>query len=140
MSRFATKEELLSDASAARTKLERLLFSMPDEAKLVEVADGITTKDFLAHRTEWGRMMLRWYGEAVAGGSPAVPAEGHTWGTLKALNAEIQERFAGCPLEEVEREFRRVHDELFVVIADCSNEELFEKRSDDFTGTSDLAT
>ena len=140
MSRFATKEDLLSDASSARERLDRLLSAMPDEAKLVVIDDGMTAKDFIAHRMEWGRMMLRWYSEAAAGGSPVVPAENHTWGTLRALNAEIYDRYVDASLHDLESEFRSVHDELFVVIADCSDAELFEKHFYDFTGTSDLAT
>ena len=34
MSRFSTKEELLADATAARAKLEELLNTIPDSAKL----------------------------------------------------------------------------------------------------------
>ena len=58
MSRFATKEELLEDAAGALSKLNRLLATIPPRAKLDEVTDGMSTKDFLAHRTEWGRMAL----------------------------------------------------------------------------------
>ena len=140
MSRFATKEAMISDAAAARVKLDRLLVAMPDAAKLVEVVDGWTAKDLIAHRNEWGRMMLRWYTEARLGQTPAVPAEGHTWSTLNDLNAEIHARFSDETLIDVESEFRRVHDELFVVMEACTEDELFTKRSYSFTGTSDLAT
>ena len=54
MSRFATKEELLEDAAGALSKLNRLLATIPPRAKLDEVTDGMSTKDFLAHRAEWG--------------------------------------------------------------------------------------
>ena len=78
MSRFSSREELRADAENARTSLDTLLAAMPDDAKLAEATDGMTTKDFVAPRTEWGRMALSWYAQAKAGGSPAVPAEGHS--------------------------------------------------------------
>lgn len=140
MSRFATKEELLEDAAGALSKLNRLLATIPPRAKLDEVTDGMSTKDFLAHRTEWGRMALSWLDEARAGGSPSVPAEGYTWGQLEELNADIHERFAGIPLDEVQAAFEVVNDELFATISQCSDEELFTKKYYSFTGTSDLAT
>jgi len=140
MSRFDSKEALLADAATARLKLAGLLADLPDAAKLVEVTDGMTVKDFIAHRAEWGRMMLDWYGEAKAGGTPAVPARAHTWSQLPELNAEIHDRFSDARLADVERDFASVHDELFEVMEACSDDELFTKRYYSFTGTSDLAT
>ena len=141
MSRFQSKAELLEDASTAREKLERLLDRIPSDAKIDEIViDDLTVKDLLAHRTEWGRMALGWYGEARAGGDPAVPAEGFTWRQLPELNAEIHRRFADTSLPEVERSFTEVHDELLRVMAGCSDDELFTKHHYAFTGSSDLAT
>ena len=77
-SRFSTKEEILADASTARMKLEVLLEAIPAAAKPDPIVDGMSVKDFITHRTEWGRMMISWYNEAAAGGTPSVPAEGYT--------------------------------------------------------------
>lgn len=141
MSRFDTKDELLTDARTARAKLEALLERIPPDAKATEVViDDLTTKDLIAHRTEWGRMMLGWYAAATDGGIPAVPAEGYTWRQLPELNAEIRSRFADDDLGDVEAAFASVHDELDRTIAACSEEELFTKRYYSFTGSSDLAT
>ena len=136
MSRFESKEALLSDAATARRKLEGLLAGIPDTAKDVEVIDGMSVKDFVAHRTEWGRMMLDWYALAKTGEEPAVPARGYTWGQLPELNAVIHARFANAALADVEHEFVAVHDELFAVIDACSDDELFTKRYYSFTGLS----
>ena len=139
MSRFSTKEDLLADAAAARAKLDRLLDEIPGTAKLAPIVDGMSVKDFITHRTAWGRMMINWYNEAAAGGTPAVPAEGYTWGQLNELNAEIHTRFVDTPLSEAEARFTRTNDMLFRLIAACTDEELFEKRFYSFTGTTDLA-
>lgn len=140
MSRFTTKRELLDDVVKERTLLEELLATIPDELKQVEVIDGMTVKDFLAHRTEWGRMAIRWYEEAKAGGTPAVPTEDYKWNQLKELNADIHERFEDTPLRDVEAQFSNVHDRLYRLIEYTTEEELFTKKYYGFTGSSDLAT
>lgn len=140
MSRFNSKQELVDDAAKALTKLEELLASIPDEAKLAEVTDGMSVKDFLAHRTEWGRMMIRWYTEAKDGQSPAVPSEAFKWNQLKALNADIHDRYADIALDDATVAFDSVNTRLFGLIDGCSEDELFSKGVYAFTGKSDLAT
>lgn len=139
MSRFETKEELLADARESREKLERLLDEIPDDAKHAEVIDDLSVKDLLAHRTEWGRMMIDWYETASSGGSPDVPSAKYKWNQLDELNAGIYERFAETPFEEVEDSFESVHNRLFDLIESVSEEELFTKKYYDFTGSTDLA-
>lgn len=140
MSRFKSKQELIDDVVKERGLLETLLAQIPDEDKLVEVIDGMSVKDFLAHRTEWGRMAIRWYEEAKAGGTPAVPTEQYKWNQLKELNADIHERFKDTPLAEVEANFGSVHDDLYALIDGTTEEELFTKKYYGFTGSSNLAT
>lgn len=140
MARFATKGEFLDEITKERGKLNALLSEIPDERKGEEVVDGMSVKDFLAHRAEWGRMMIRWYTEAKAGGTPAVPTERYKWNQLKELNADIHRRFADTPLSEVVSEFDRVHNELYRIISGTTEEELFTKKYYPFTGASDLAT
>ena len=73
MSRFKSKQDFVDDIVKEYSKLDELLRAIPDEQKTVEVCDGMSVKDFLAHRAEWGRMFKRWYSEAKAGKTPAVP-------------------------------------------------------------------
>jgi hypothetical protein len=137
--RFSTKEEVLADASTARTKLEVLLEAIPAVDNLDPIVDGVSVKDFITRRTEWGRMMISWYNEVAAGGNPSVPAEGYAWRQLNELNAAIHRRFVDTPLDEAEAQFKRTNDELFRLIDTCSDVELFEKGTYSFTGTTDLA-
>lgn len=140
MGRFKSKDELVADISKERRLIAELLAKIPESAKVELVTDGLTTKDLLAHRTEWGRMMLSWYNEARAGGTPAVPSERYKWNQLKELNADIFERFRETPLADIEQAFSDVHDELNQAISKMSEAELFTKQYYGFTGTSDLAT
>lgn len=140
MSRFKTKQELLDEITKEREKLESLLAEIPKKEQTEVVTDNMSVKDFLAHRTEWGRMMLSWYDEAKKGITPKTPTEKYKWNQLKELNTEIYERFKDTPLAKVEKEFKAVHDALFKKIKSMSEKELFEKKYYDFTKTSDLAT
>lgn len=139
MVRATTKAQLLDEMTRERRKLDDLLASIPADRKLEEVADGLSVKDVLAHRTEWGRMLLGWYDEARAGGTPAVPSAEFTWRQLPELNAQIQRRFADVPLEQVESDFADVHDHLYSVVAAMDDDELFSARRYPFTGSTTLA-
>ena len=140
MSKFTSKQQFVDEIVKERTKLEDLLGQIPAEDKLIEVTDGMTVKDFLAHRTEWGRMMIRWLHEAREGKTPAVPTERFRWNQLKELNAEIHDRFELMSLDQVEREFNSVHDRLFQLVQTTTEDELFTKQYYTFTGSSDLVT
>ncbi|MFP4234662.1 MAG: ClbS/DfsB family four-helix bundle protein [Nitriliruptoraceae bacterium] len=139
MARATSKSQLLDEIARERRRLDDLLASIPADRKLEEVADGLSVKDLLAHRTEWGRMLLRWHDEARAGRVPAVPTPGFKWNQLPALNAQIQQRFADVPLERVEAEFADVHDRLYTVVEAMDEEELFGAHFYPFTGNTTLA-
>ena len=72
MSKFTSKQQFVDEVVKERSQLAGLLEQIPVEEKLIEVTDGMSVKDFLAHRAEWGRMMIRWLTEARAGARPAV--------------------------------------------------------------------
>ncbi|TVR29012.1 MAG: ClbS/DfsB family four-helix bundle protein, partial [Nitriliruptor sp.] len=57
MARATSKSQLLDEIARERCKLDDLLASIPPDRKLEEVAEGLSVKDLLAHRTEWGRML-----------------------------------------------------------------------------------
>lgn len=140
MSRFITKADFLADVDKERAAFEALLSDIPEDQKLVDVVDGMTVKDFIAHRAEWGKMMLGWLAAARAGEAPAVPSERYKWNQLKELNADIMERYAAVPLQTIERDFAQTHDELRRVIEATTEAELFTKQHYGFTGSSDLVT
>lgn len=139
MGRFTSKEQLLDEIDRERAALDGLLAEIPATRKLDEVVDGLSVKDLLAHRTEWGRMLLGWYAEAKAGGSPAVPSGQYKWNQLKALNAEIVTRYRDVPLATIEADFAAVHDEVRRTVEAMSQQELLEPDAYGFTGSSTLA-
>lgn len=127
MSRITTRKTLLDEISKERTKLEKLLDRIPKDRKTEEVCDGMSVKDFLAHRTEWGKMVLSWYKTVKAGKEPAVPHKDYKWNQLKELNAVIIEQYKDEKLEKIERDFKRVHNQLYKLAETATEKELFEK-------------
>jgi len=140
LSKFTNKDDFLAEVRKERDLFEDLLAQIPKNRKNLEVTDGMTIKDFLAHRTEWGRMMIRWYTEAAEGKTPAVPTEQFKWNQLKELNADIHRRFAKTSLVKIEAEFAAIHEKLYRMIEKMTDEELFTKKHYGFTGSSDLVT
>jgi hypothetical protein len=135
MSKFKTRQQLLDEITAERTKLEALLKQIPQDQKTVAVSDGMSVKDFLAHRTEWGKMVLSWYKEIKAGKTPHIPHQDYKWNQLKELNAVIFEQYKNTPLTTIERNFTRVHNQLYKLAETATEKELFEK----FIGNHGLA-
>jgi len=113
MSRWKSREQLLAEITKERAKFETLLADIPVNEKIKEVTDGMSVKDFLAHRTEWAKMMLSWHKDISAGKSPAVPHKDYKWNQLKELNAVIFEKYKDTSLKTIERNFKKVHDELY---------------------------
>ncbi len=139
MPKPTNKQELLAEIDKERAKLETLLAQIPRTKKNQEVVDGMSIKDFLAHRTEWGKMMLRWHDAAKAGEQPAVPHKDYKWNQLPALNAMIQKQYARVSLKKIEAEFAQVHDELRDRAAKMSEQELYERGYYPFTKTTNMA-
>lgn len=140
MSRFKSKKELVDDILKERELLKALLKEIPDSKKKVVITDGMSVKDFLAHRAEWGAMMIRWYTEAKKNKKPDVPTKEYKWNQLKELNAAVHKKYKSKSLADVERYFNRTHNKLFKLIERTTEKELFTKNHLNFTGSSDLAT
>lgn len=139
MAKPTNKTELLLEIAKERAAFELLLAEIPSAMRHKEVCDGMSVKDFLAHRAEWGAMMMRWYREAANGEQSAVPHKEYKWNQLPELNASIQKRYSRMSLKNVEQRFAGVHDELFELVSSMSNKELYEKGVYSFTKSSNLA-
>ncbi len=139
MPKPTNKSELLAEIQKERGKLESLLDSIPASKKHLEVCDGMSVKDFLAHRAEWAAMMMEWYAEAKAGREPKVPHEDYKWNQLPELNAQIQKTYVRASLKKMEAYFAESHDELFELASSMTNAELYDKGVYSFTKSTNLA-
>jgi len=83
------------------------------------------------------RAHLGWVAEADAGGSPAIPAPGHTWRTTPALNEELRLRARTDGWDAVVARFARSHGQVRTLIAG-SGDDLFDKRVVRWTGSTSV--
>lgn len=94
-----------------------------DEAFAGETRER-SIRDVLAHLLAWHLLFERWYDEGMRGGSPAMPAEGYSWGELDALNVALRDEWSATPLTDVEERLDASHLRLQAVLATHSDDQL----------------
>ncbi|MCL3860704.1 ClbS/DfsB family four-helix bundle protein [Actinotalea sp. K2] len=141
MPRATTRDELLASSDRAYTALATVLDRLPRTALQApfpfEDRDRCV-RDVLGHLHAWHLMMLGWYDEGSRGLRPAIPAPGHTWRTLPALNQEIWERYQEVDLSVVRADLDASHRQIQDLIGRHTDAELFTKRLYPWTGTTSL--
>ena len=139
--RATTREELLSSSDAGYVALGALLERLPDETLRAQFPfddRDRCVRDVLGHLHAWHLMTFGWHEEGLRGDRPAVPAPGHTWRTLPALNLEIWSRYQGVDLATVRADLDTTHRRLGDVITQHTDDELFTKGLYPWTGSTSL--
>ncbi|HEX5858495.1 MAG TPA: ClbS/DfsB family four-helix bundle protein [Microbacterium sp.] len=121
-----------------RGMVERLRGDGRAEAEFDGDARDRTVRDVLAHLHAWHLLLEDWYAEGMAGGTPAIPAEGYTWRDLDALNLVLRDRWAGSSLDAVAALLDESHARLQRMIAAHDDGELFDATAYPWTGGSEL--
>lgn len=139
MPRPKSKPELLEAASTNYDRLIELTRSV--DAKGATFPEGYlnrNVRDVLAHLHHWHLMFLEWYRVGMKGDKPEMPAQGYTWKTTPDLNRSIQAMYCEMELGTVRRKLTRTHRQLYKIIEQHSQEELFEKKRYKWTGSTSL--
>ncbi|MGC5221823.1 ClbS/DfsB family four-helix bundle protein [Micromonospora sp. DT81.3] len=97
-----------------------------------------SVRDVLAHLHAWHLLLGQWYADGMIGGSPAIPAEGYSWGELDDLNVALRDRWADADVEEVASLLEDSHARLQLLVAAHDDEELFNAEAYPWTRGSDL--
>lgn len=71
-------------------------------------------------------------------GKPDMPAKGYTWRTLPNLNRKIWQDYQDAALEEVKKKLDNSYQQVQQLIANHSSEELFQKKSYNWTRSTSL--
>lgn len=101
-----SKEELKTQSQKNYKKLTDLVNSYSKEELKKEFSEGKLNRnvsDVLAHLHEWHIMLLGWYKVGMQGEKPDMPAKGFTWKTLPELNREINAKYKGSELDEIQK-------------------------------------
>ena len=95
-------------------------------------------RDVLGHLHAWHLIVLGRYEEGLAGRHPAIPARGHTWSTLPALDAEIWQRCQGADLPTTRAALEASHGRVQELTQSHTDAELFTKKRYPWTGSTSL--
>ncbi|OJJ16787.1 hypothetical protein BKI52_33315 [marine bacterium AO1-C] len=141
MPRPKTKTELEELSQKNYDRLINFIDTFSPEKQQQTFPDGYLNRnirDVLGHLHHWHLMMISWYEVGMQGQKPPMPAEGYTWKTTSDLNKVIQQKYAATPLTEIRQLFAASHTRVLQLIAQHSNEELFEKKRYHWTGSTSL--
>lgn len=96
-------------------------------------------RDVIAHLYHWHLLMLDWYKVGMNGEKPAMPAKGYTWLTMPDLNKEIWKKYQELSLAASLKKLKKSHQMVSQIIANHTEEELFEKKRYKWTKTTSVA-
>jgi hypothetical protein len=145
MPRPTNKEELLEVAEKSFEKLsamtsENITFN-PDISQAGKEAHWGRDKnirDLLIHLYEWHKLLLNWVNENKNGNKINFLPEPYKWTTYGDMNVGFWEKHQTTTFEESVKLFTESHKLVIKLISELSNEELFEKKHYDWTGTTSI--
>lgn len=143
MSRPKTKGELINASSANFKNLGVYIENL--EANILsqnfETAGlNQNIRDVISHLYHWHKLFLQWYSEGMNGQKPEMPAKGYKWKDVPALNKKIWSIYQDNTLEEVVSLLEGSHNEIYKIIEQHTDRELFEKQKYAWTGSTSLGS
>ncbi|MEL7530301.1 MAG: ClbS/DfsB family four-helix bundle protein [Bacteroidota bacterium] len=141
MPRPKLKQELLDLSSKNQQKLLAYIDQLSLEQQERDFPPGTLNRnirDVLAHLHQWHLMMLDWYAVGMQGQKPVMPADGYTWRDTGKLNQKIWDLYQAISLAQIRAEFERSAQRVQKLILAHTDEELFEKKRYQWTGSTSL--
>lgn len=140
MPRPTNKAALMAAIDTEHAKLDQALKDLTNaQLSAVSPQTGWSIKDILAHLSEWEQMCLGWYQSGLAGKTPALPAEGYTWGQLPALNRAILDRYRMASPQAVLKRFGVSFRDIRKTVSALAERDLFTPKRFAWTGRNLLA-
>ncbi|MDO4782108.1 MAG: ClbS/DfsB family four-helix bundle protein [Capnocytophaga felis] len=143
MPRPQSKEELLFLAEENYQKLCKFIQKLPENQRTTEFPNGTMNRnirDVIGHLYHWHQLFLNWYVVGMKGDKPKIPKEGYTFADTPRLNKDIWEECQGVSLEKAIEFFEKSHQEVFKIIKNHTDEQLFTKKYYRWTGITSLGT
>ena len=135
--------ELLEQSQKNLDKLFEFIDGLEISQQNSEFPQGTMNRnirDVLAHLHHWHLLMLDWYRTGMAGDKPDMPAKGYTWKTTPELNKWIWEKYQSTRLDEARDYLKNSFRQIREIMETHSDEELFEKKRYQWTGTTSLGS
>ncbi len=140
MAAIRTKADLLKAIQAERRRLERHLAEInPANFSEPGVCGVWNLKDLLAHLAAWEQTFLCWYADRDAMLNHEEPAEVQTMKAIHRYNAQLYEQYRDWSLDKVLGFFHRSHSQVYAVVEQIPEEDLFIHNRYPWTGRWTLA-
>lgn len=153
MARPTTKKDLIEAATTNFDKLFILIdsmsedelntefeFSKDESKKEAHWQRDKNIRDILVHLYEWHQLLIKWINSNSNGNkSPFLPAP-YNWKTYGEMNIEFFRKHQ-CTSYEIAKEMLMTsHNEVLELFETFSNDQLFNKKYFDWTGTTTLGS
>ena len=156
MPRPRNKNELIKAMNDEFIKLCKLLENTPNEILKSDFEAPLPTntrdknaRDVLIHLYEWQQMLQNFIKNNLTFNdskfitkneiSPFLPSP-YNWKTYPKLNVELWQKHQKTSFETALNLLKESHQSIFNVVQNLSDEELFEKRYFNFTGSTNLGS
>lgn len=136
-----SKKELIEVSQKNYKTLMNLVSGYSDIEAAKEFPEGTLNRnirDVLSHLHHWHVMMTNWYEVGMTGEKPFMPAKGYTWKSLPELNKVIWLEYQNTDLATAKRLLDISYQRTQSIMANHTNEELFEKKRYKWTGSTSL--
>lgn len=153
MGRATTKPDLIRSADEqfeamwklmdSLTEVERKTdFNFVDDPKKKEAhwQRDKNLRDILVHLYEWHQLLLDWVKANQNGKSRPFLPEPYNWKSYGQMNIGFWEKHQSTSYEDARRLLLESHKNVMALIETFSNDELFEKKHFNWTGTSSLGS
>ncbi|MFN1836056.1 ClbS/DfsB family four-helix bundle protein [Balneola sp. MJW-20] len=141
MSKPLNKTELIDVSQVNFKRLNELVDSYSKTEQESEFPDKYLNRnirDVLAHLHHWHTMFFKWYRSGMNGDKPDMPAKGYTWKQTPELNKVIQILYSSDKLDSIRIELNSSFNQLQEIIQSHTDNELFEKKRYNWTGSTSL--
>jgi hypothetical protein len=127
-----TRQELLAELDQEWARIERICFTLGEEAMCKPGAqDDWSVKDLLCHLSAWEKYLLDRLSYVLSGQTPRYPVM-QTWEDVHRFNAQVFEQNKDRPLTSVVIEFRSLYRGVMTVLEALDDELLNQPYSYDF--------
>ncbi len=97
-------------------------------------------KDILIHLYEWHQLLLHWIQNNQKGKEVSFLPEPFNWRTYGEMNVGFVNKHRSTHLDEAKSLLCESHEQVMALIAELTNEELFEKNYFDWAGNMTLGS
>jgi hypothetical protein len=145
MPRPTNKTELLQAANSGYEKLkpfiaENITFDpkIAEAGKEAHWSRDKNVRDVLVHLYEWHELLLTWVSENMQGNTRPFLPEQYNWKNYGDMNVELWKKHQETTFEDSVKMLDDSHSRVIELISKLSDEELFEKKHYNWTGTTSI--